>query len=816
MGGWLFLSIVMLLSSICSSQDTIIPGKSISANQTLISSNGTFGLGFFSPQNSTKFFLGIWYNTIPHTASIVWVANRESPLDSPGFFALRGDGNLVVLDGTGKVLIWSSNASVASSARNATTGFLMNNGNLVLRFGKGILWQSFDHPSDTLLPEMKVSLNKRSGQQRCLTSWAALDDPHPGKFTLGFDPKGLPGQAYIWKENAPYWRSGTFFGKETKTNFGISTENSYFLTYNFDANEDYLTYGVSVSVSPVKLRALLDPTGQIVMQQWLVHSRTWYAWWREPVHKCDFYAPCGPYGACDKNESLSSPCKCLTGFIPKFQKQWAQGDWAGGCVREKPLTCDTRSEGFSRFEGLKLPDHAVLLVNKRMSECESQCYQNCSCTAYAYLNETGENTARCLTWFGDLIDLVANHSLGKNIFIRVHRSNQAGKGHSDNSLKVSLVIVIASAIAGLIILTLGYFLGKKFLGREYGRDSIKNVSVGGGKNNIELPHFGLRSILVATNNFSEANKLGEGGFGPVYKGILTENQEVAIKRLSTKSGQGHQEFMNELKLISKLQHTNLVRLLGCCIEEEERLLMYEYMPNRSLDKFLFDPSGNSELDWNTRFRIIEGIAQGVLYIHKYSRLKIIHRDLKASNILLDGTMNPKISDFGMAKIFDTNQTEANTNRIVGTYGYMSPEYALYGHFSDKLDVFSFGVLLLEIVSGRKNAIFHHFDRSLTLAGWVWELWKEGRGVEVIDASIRETCQFHEALRCIHVGLLCVQQAAADRPTMSSVILMLQGTGASSLPPSNEPAFSTLENANVVGSSTRFSNNEITNSLLEAR
>ncbi|XP_024156021.1 G-type lectin S-receptor-like serine/threonine-protein kinase B120 [Rosa chinensis] len=201
--------------------------------------------------------------------------------------------------------------------------------------------------------------------------------------------------------------------------------------------------------------------------------------------------------------------------------------------------------------------------------------------------------------------------------------------------------------------------------REYS-EIIRNVSAGGAQNETELPIFRLRSILAAINNFYEANKLGEGGFGPVYKGILPENQEVAIKRLSKKSGQGYKEFMNELKLIAKLQHTNLVRLLGCCIEEEELILIYEYMPNRSLDKFLFDPSENTRLDWSKRFQIIEGIAQGVLYIHKHSILKIIHRDLKASNVLLDGEMNPKISDFGMAKIFDMNQTEANTNRVVGT------------------------------------------------------------------------------------------------------------------------------------------------------
>ncbi|KAK9089606.1 hypothetical protein Scep_028688 [Stephania cephalantha] len=204
------------------------------------------------------------------------------------------------------------------------------------------------------------------------------------------------------------------------------------------------------------------------------------------------------------------------------------------------------------------------------------------------------------------------------------------------------------------------------------------------QNGPEVNCFSLTSILAATDCFSAVNKLGEGGFGPVYQGTLLDGLEIAVKRLSKNSGQGLEEFMNEVTVIAKLQHKNLVRLLGCCIQEEEKMLVYEYMPNKSLDKHLFDQSKRANLDWNLRYHIIEGIAQGILYLHKYSRLRIIHRDLKASNILLDDSMNPKISDFGMARIFGGNQTEANTGRVVGTYGYMSPEYALNGLFPRNL------------------------------------------------------------------------------------------------------------------------------------
>ncbi|OIT33218.1 g-type lectin s-receptor-like serinethreonine-protein kinase [Nicotiana attenuata] len=219
---------------------------------------------------------------------------------------------------------------------------------------------------------------------------------------------------------------------------------------------------------------------------------------------------------------------------------------------------------------------------------------------------------------------------------------------------------------------------------------------------IDVPYIHLETILAATDNFSNANKLGQGGFGPVYKGIFPGQTEIAVKRLSTHSGQGIDEFKNEVTLIAKLQHRNLVRLSGYCINTTEQILLYEYMPNKSLDTFIFHGERCQLLDWEKRYDIILGIARGIAYLHHDSRLRIIHRDLKASNVLLDEEMNPKISDFGLARIVEGKGTEANTKKVVGTYGYMSPEYALDGLFSIKSDVFSFGVVLLEIVSGRRN------------------------------------------------------------------------------------------------------------------
>ncbi|GAB2210141.1 hypothetical protein Droror1_Dr00015399 [Drosera rotundifolia] len=298
--------------------------------------------------------------------------------------------------------------------------------------------------------------------------------------------------------------------------------------------------------------------------------------------------------------------------------------------------------------------------------------------------------------------------------------------------------------------------------------------------------YDLGTLQAATSYFSDDNKIGEGGFGSVYKGTIPNGQEIAVKRLSRSSVQGAEEFKNEAGLVAKLQHRNLVRLLGFCLSGDEKLLVYEFVPNKSLDYFLFDPDRRSALDWSRRYIIIQGVARGMLYLHEDSRLRIIHRDLKASNVLLDGNMNPKISDFGMARIFGGDQTQANTSRVAGTLGYMSPEYAMHGHFSVKSDVYSFGVLILEIVSGKRNNGFY-LSGFEDLLSYAWKQWREGTPLELVDPTLIGSYSRTEVIRCIHLGLLCVQEDADKRPTMASVVLMLNSYS-TALPIPEQPVF----------------------------
>ncbi|BAT89376.1 hypothetical protein VIGAN_06032100 [Vigna angularis var. angularis] len=334
--------------------------------------------------------------------------------------------------------------------------------------------------------------------------------------------------------------------------------------------------------------------------------------------------------------------------------------------------------------------------------------------------------------------------------------------------------------------------------------------------NGDLPTIPLIAVLHSTNNFSEESKLGEGGFGPVYKGILPDGRQIAVKRLSKFSGQGTQEFKNEVMFIAKLQHRNLVRLLGCCLEENENILVYEYMCNASLDSHLFGgDEKRKQLDWKLRLSIINGIAKGILYLHEDSRLKVIHRDLKGSNVLLDYEMNPKISDFGLARAFEIGQNQANTKRVVGTYGYMAPEYVMQGLFSVKSDVFSFGVLVLEIIYGRKNNGLYMSEHGQTLLLYAWRTWGAGKCLETIDPMLEKSFLRSEVERCIHIGLLCVQEDAKDRPTMSQVVLML-ASDTMILPKPKHPAFSigimASEEVYTSKSFKNVSNNDLTVSV----
>ncbi|CAF2055842.1 hypothetical protein HID58_070125 [Brassica napus] len=288
--------------------------------------------------------------------------------------------------------------------------------------------------------------------------------------------------------------------------------------------------------------------------------------------------------------------------------------------------------------------------------------------------------------------------------------------------------------------------------------------------------FSLRQIKAATNNFDTANRIGEGGFGPVHKGKLPDGTIIAVKQLSTGSKQGNREFLNEIGMITALHHPNLVKLYGCCVEGDQLLLVYEYVENNCLARALFGPQETQlRLDWPTRRKICIGVARGLAYLHEESRIRIVHRDIKATNVLLDKEMNSKISDFGLAKLNEDDNTHIST-RVAGTFGYMAPEYAMRGHLTDKVDVYSFGIVALEIVHGRSNKINQSASNYNTpyVIDWVTILREQNNLLELVDPRLGSDYNREEALTMLQVVILCTIPDPSDRPLMSEVVKMLEG------------------------------------------
>ncbi|KAL2462697.1 G-type lectin S-receptor-like serine/threonine-protein kinase CES [Forsythia ovata] len=767
--------------------DTILQGQQpIKDWESLYSANKLFRLHFFRPGNSNSRYLGIFYNLPSKSLNdeAVWVANRNTPIqDASGSLMIDTNGKLKITYSGGTIPSVFDSSPTASINSSAT---LQDDGNFVLTevnpdgSMNRTLWQSFDYPTDTFLPGMKLGIDFRTGHRWSLTSWISKQVPSSGSFTIGGDPNGTS-QLMIWWQGNVYWTSGIWRNGHFDNAPKLSNNHNASFSYISNENEKYLTY--SVNKSDVGTHLKIHTFGFITEGQ-----------------------AAGSFGDC----SL-----------------W--GEPGAGCVRTFPH-CWKDDDDFwydSKTGDINGDSYRFDENNMSLFDCQDKCRQNCSCVAYASLTLNGTG---CEIWSKYLSFFTSGSPSNREVYFL-----QTGRARK-------WWIWLVASLIGILVLPLVFSILCNFVQRKLRVKGINEAETHTLQNELEdtitpqsqyskprdkqdkklkqVYFYSINSIAMATNNFAAANKLGEGGFGPVYKGTLPGGQEIAIKRLSRNSGQGLREFKNEILLIAKLQHTNLVRLLGCCIEGREKILVYEYMPNKSLDFSLFDPSTRELLNWTQRMNIIDGVAQGLLYLHKYSRLKVVHRDLKASNILLDHGLNPKISDFGMAKIFGVQESEANTNRIVGTYGYMSPEYAIKGIVSMKTDIFSFGVLLLEIVSGKKNYSSYHLERPLNLIGYAWELWMEGRVLEIMDSRLDNSSPKDEIKRCINVGLLCVQDHPEDRPSMTDVVYMLTKDTVQ-LPAPKQPAFFIESGARAREAKREISlekncTNELSLSVMEAR
>ncbi|XP_016899047.1 receptor-like serine/threonine-protein kinase SD1-8 isoform X1 [Cucumis melo] len=762
-----FLCLIPLFFGHSIAVDVLKADQSINHTQAIVSAAEKFELGFFTqPKSSNFMYLGIWYKGLPDY--VVWVANRDNPvLNSSATLKFNTHGNLILVNQTGQVF-WSSNSTRTVLYPIAQ---LLDTGNFLLRESnsgpENYVWQSFDYPFDTLLPGMKLGWDSKTGLNRKLTSRRSQTDPSSGDLSYGVNTDGLP-QLVVWKGNQTMFRGGPWYGD------GFSRVRSKRANYIYNASFE-ISYSINDSNNGPS-RAVLDSIGSVIYYVWTGGDKKWEIAYTFEGSGCNDYELCGNFGLC--SSVLVASCGCLDGFEQKSAQNFSDG-----CVRKDEKIC-REGEGFRKISDVKWPDSTKKSVRLKVGiqNCETECLKDCFCLAYGKL-EIPDIGPACVTWFDKLIDVrfVRDVGTGDDLFVRVAASEL-----ERSERKSIIVLVVVPIISVLIFLaSISFYIVRNVRRRAKAADNGVTITEELiHENELEMP---IAVIEAATNNFSISNKIGEGGFGPVYKGRLSSGQEIAVKKLAERSRQGMEEFKNEVHFISQLQHRNLVKLLGFCIHEEEILLIYEYMPNKSLDYFLFEDRRRSLLDWQMRIDIIIGIARGLLYLHRDSRLRIIHRDLKAANILLDSEMKPKISDFGIARMFGEYQMETKTDRVVGTYGYMSPEYIMEGCFSFKSDVYSFGVILLEIVSGKRNHGFFHSEHQLNLLGHAWKLWNEGKTLKLIDGVLGDQFQELEALKYINVGLLCVQARPKERPIMSYVLSMLENDNMPLIHP-KEPGF----------------------------
>ncbi|KAL9444282.1 hypothetical protein AB3S75_017463, partial [Citrus x aurantiifolia] len=569
--------LLFFLSESSFASDTITSSQSLNDGRTLVSKDGSFELGFFSPGSSKNRYVGIWYKNMPFK-TVVWVANRINPInDSSGLLVVNETGNLI-LTSQNKSVVWSANLS--KEVQTPVVLQLLDSGNLVLRGERDggsetYLWQSFDYPSDTLLPGMKLGWDLKTGLERRITSWKGSDDPSPGDFIWKIERQFYP-ELVMWKGSRKFYRTGPWNGLIFSAS---SLRLNPIFKYRFVFNEDELYYTFYLTDKAVISRTVMNQTVSLRQRFiWRKANQSWELYSNLPKDQCDTYGLCGAYGICIISQSPI--CQCLEGF---HSKSGGYVDWSQGCVRNKPLNY-SRKDGFIKFSELKLPDSTSSWVSKSLNlkECREKCLENSSCMAYTNSDITRGGSG-CVMWFGDLIDMRNFQDGGQDLYIRMSASELGAKNEPTTTI---LVILISASGLFTVVLMVGCYI-RISRGNIAGNNRRTDQENEDQNEDLELPLFELATIANATDNFSINKKLGEGGFGPVYKGTLPDGQEIAVKRLSKISEQGLKELKNEVILFSKLQHRNLVKLLGCCIQGEEKLLIYEFMPNRSLDSFIF-------------------------------------------------------------------------------------------------------------------------------------------------------------------------------------------------------------------------------------
>ncbi|KAL8134636.1 G-type lectin S-receptor-like serine/threonine-protein kinase At5g24080 [Apium graveolens] len=770
-------------------------------NQSWVSDNGTFAFGF-TPAASTdhrkSFQLAIWFAQLPGDPTVVWSAYLKSPVTKDAVLEFDTSGNLVLIDG--EATAWSSNTSRAGVA----TAVMSDNGNLILYDAeRNISWQSFSHPSDTILPGQPLTVSQELTSSKSPYSHAGgyyalkmLQQTTSLSLALTYNMPESSNSAPESYSNYSYWEgpeisnvTGEVVAVLNEAGslgivYGSSSDGAVYVYKNDnDSGGIYSAVNKSNSSPIIPRRLILESNGNIRLYRWdndVNGSRQWVAEWAAVSNPCDIAGVCGN-GICNLDrKKTNASCSCLpetTSDSKDSNNCYGNPVVIGECKpRRENSTSEYKIESVQQTN-YYFSDSSVIANYSdipTVTKCGDACLSDCNCVASVY----GLNEEKAYCWILKSLEFGGYEDPSSTMFLKVYINSKGGKsdGDSMNKKTKTVVLPIVLSITALIVLLCCLLYINIHRKRSLRRALQNSMIVSGSPVN-----FTFRDLQSRTRNFSQL--LGTGGFGSVYKGSLADETLIAVKKLDKMLPHGQREFITEVNTIGSMHHMNLVRLCGFCSEGSQRLLVYEFMKNGSLDKWIFFSYKNGErlLDWPTRFKIAVGTAQGIAYFHEQCRNRIIHCDIKPENILLDENFCPKVSDFGLAKLMGREHSQVVT-MVRGTRGYLAPEWVSNRPVTVKADVYSYGMLLLEIIGGRRNFDMTCDATDFFFPGWAFKEMTNGTPTKVADRRLEGRVDEEEVTRALRVAFWCIQDDISLRPSMGEVVKMLEGADDIIIPP----------------------------------
>ncbi|KAK1402740.1 Receptor-like serine/threonine-protein kinase [Heracleum sosnowskyi] len=793
---FIFLFVLLLpYSALAQGNGIISVGSSITAAdkkaKLWYSPSGDFAFGFTKVQD--QFVLSIWHDKIPDK-TIVWFLNDGTTVPADSKVQLTADRGLVLADSRGKELWrYKEFSGTASNAVFNDTGNFK-----IVGSDSSTLWDTFSNPTDTLLPTQTLAVNGKLYSRLSATNFTR------GKFQLNFGNDGnlVLHTRDIITDNPydAYYSSGTSDLSPINQGYQVQfNETGYVNILRRNGNISTLTNeGAIPSPAGYYHRAILNYDGYFVQyyhpKNFSTGTSGWTRVWQEPENICAFLEDfgggvCGYNSVCVRDDSASVNCECPESYLlldPNYKH--------GGCIPNFTQLCDHNGSAEDLYDIVELTDtdwpgrsndYATLKPTSE-GDCKRHCLNDCFCTAAFY---HGENCwKKKLPMTNGRKD--SSVIIGK-AFLKIKKgdlSPELGPGkpvyyekkNKGTLILVGGVLLGSSVFVNFVLIVVGCFGLLNIYKRK-----ISNLQSANGIVETNVRLFTNNELVEATDGFKE--ELGRGSFGVVYKGLIHMSSTViiAVKKIDRHRlfHDAAKEFKTEVNAIAQTHHKNLVRLIGFCEEEDHRLLVYEYMVNGTLATFIF---GSAKPSWQQRNQIALGIARGLAYLHEECSTQVIHCDIKPQNILLDEFYNARISDFGLAKLLMLNQSKTNTG-IRGTKGYVAPEWFRNTPITVKVDVYSFGVLLLEIICCRRNVEDTEFGDKAILTDWVWDCFTDGRLFDLVDNDREDVLSDQEKVeRFVMVGIWCIQEEPSIRPTMRKVIQMLEGVVDIPYPPCPSP------------------------------